>query len=169
VSAAQLTRAEILALPPAIPLATLAQALGVSEPVIRAAYRAGELELLGIRVNKLGAQYRVVTASLHAYLGLDGGASTVPAGGNGAGQDRPATPAMRPGGQDAPSGDAIAVMLATTIRKLGSIDAGIEATVRQLVSGGMDPAEADAAVSEAIGVLAVLIERIQDGEEDGTP
>lgn len=72
-TARQLSRAQILALPPACTLADLAGALGVSEPTIRAAVRSGELEQLGIRVNRLGAQYRVVTASLLAYLGLPDG------------------------------------------------------------------------------------------------
>jgi hypothetical protein len=69
-SARQLSRAEILALPPVITLATLAQALGVSEPVIRAARRSGELETLGLRITRIGAQWRVVTSSLWAHLGL---------------------------------------------------------------------------------------------------
>jgi hypothetical protein len=89
VTARQLTHAEILDLPPTCTLADLARALGVSEPTIRACRRSGELERLGIRVNRLGAQHRVVTASLHAYLGLNSSASSVSADGDGAGQDRP--------------------------------------------------------------------------------
>jgi hypothetical protein len=93
---AQLSRAEILALPPVITLAMLADCLGVSEPTIRQCQRSGELERLGIRVSKLGAQHRVITATLHAYLGLVDGVSTVPAASNGAGQGRASGPSMRP-------------------------------------------------------------------------
>jgi hypothetical protein len=71
---APLSRAEILALPPAIDLPTLGRALGVSEPVIRERARRGELEPLGIKVVRLGVQYRVVTTSLWAFLGIDGAA-----------------------------------------------------------------------------------------------
>ena len=69
-SASQYTRAEILALPPSISLAELARCLGVSEPTVRASRRNGELERLEIRVNRIGAQYRVVTASVWSHLGL---------------------------------------------------------------------------------------------------
>ena len=92
----QMTRKQIEALPPVITLATLAQALGVSEPTIRQSCRSGELERLGIRVNRIGAKHRVVTASLHAYLGLDGSASNASAGGDGAGRDRLSASALRP-------------------------------------------------------------------------
>jgi DNA-binding FadR family transcriptional regulator len=67
----QLSRLEVLALPPVITLAVLAQALGVSEPVARTSLRSGELERQGIIVNRIGAQWRVVTSSLWRYLGLD--------------------------------------------------------------------------------------------------
>ena len=70
-----MTRAEVLALPPVITLAQLARALGLSEPTIRTLNRNGELERLGIRVNRLGAQYRAVTASVWSYLGLSAGAN----------------------------------------------------------------------------------------------
>ena len=69
-----LSRAEIAALPPVIDLPTLGRALGVSEPVIRERARSGELGAIGIRIVRLGAQYRVVTASLLAFLGVDGAA-----------------------------------------------------------------------------------------------
>jgi hypothetical protein len=69
-----MSRAEILALPPTHGLPTLGRILGVSEPVIRERARSGELEALGIKVVKLGAQYRVVTASVLAFLGLDSAA-----------------------------------------------------------------------------------------------
>jgi hypothetical protein len=68
---APLSRAEILALPPTHGLPVLGRILGVSEPVIRERARRGELAELGIKVVKLGAQYRVVTASVWAFLGLD--------------------------------------------------------------------------------------------------
>ena len=68
---APLSRAEILALEPVIDLVTLGKALGVSEPTIRGQARSGHLDAIGIRTVKLGAQTRVVTASLWAFLGLD--------------------------------------------------------------------------------------------------
>jgi hypothetical protein len=78
-----LTRQELLALPPVINLVTLGQALGVSEPVIRERHRGGELQEMGIRVLKLGAQYRIPTADVWRFLGIDpdkttGGASPAP-------------------------------------------------------------------------------------------
>ncbi|MDA8322616.1 MAG: hypothetical protein M0030_22805 [Actinomycetota bacterium] len=69
----QLSTEQILALPPVINLSTLGQALGLSEPVIREQHRTGELARLGIRVLKLGAQYRVVTADLLQVMGMTGG------------------------------------------------------------------------------------------------
>ena len=69
-----LTRAEILALPPVHTLPVLGRILNVSEPVIRERARRGELEPLGIKVVKIGAQYKVITASVWAFLGLDGAA-----------------------------------------------------------------------------------------------
>ena len=68
-AARQLSRAEILALPPVITLETLGEVLGVSEPVIRRLNASGELAALGIRVNRLGAQWRVITADIVAFLG----------------------------------------------------------------------------------------------------
>jgi hypothetical protein len=73
VTARQLSRREVLGLPPTIGLGTLAMCLGVSEPTVRALNRNGELAALGIKVNRLGAQYRVVTASVLRYLGLSDG------------------------------------------------------------------------------------------------
>jgi hypothetical protein len=72
---APMTRAEILAMPPTISLPDLGRALGVSEPVIREQARREELQRIGIKVVRLGAQYRVVTASLWTFLGIapDGG------------------------------------------------------------------------------------------------
>lgn len=69
-AARQLSRAEILALPPVITLETLGEVLGVSEPVIRRLNASGELAALGIRVNRLGAQWRVITADIVAFLGI---------------------------------------------------------------------------------------------------
>ncbi len=71
---APLSRAEILALPPTTGLPTLGKILGVSEPVIRERARRGELEPLGIKVVRLGAQYRVITSSVWAFLGIDAAA-----------------------------------------------------------------------------------------------
>jgi len=95
-TARQLSGKEILSLPPMISLATLAQCLGVSEPTIRASHRSGELAALGIRVNRLGAQYRVVTATLLAHLGMADGPSPVTARSNGTEQTKPSGPALRP-------------------------------------------------------------------------
>lgn len=92
---ARLTREQILALPPTITLAELARALDVSEPTVRAAHRRDELEAMGIRVVKLGQQYRVVTSSVWAFLGLADGASPAPAAGDNAGQRDPAAPRVR--------------------------------------------------------------------------
>ena len=68
----QLSRAQILALPPTCTITQLAHALGVSEPVIRAQIASGELERsTGIRVRKVGQQHRVVTETVWKFLGLD--------------------------------------------------------------------------------------------------
>ena len=68
-----LTRTQLLELAETSPttnLVMLGRALGVSEPVIREQARRGELAALGIRVNRLGAQWRVITAGILAYLGI---------------------------------------------------------------------------------------------------
>jgi hypothetical protein len=68
-----LTRRELLELAETSPVTTLVmlgRALGVSEPVIRDRARRGELAALGIRANRLGAQWRVITADILAYLGI---------------------------------------------------------------------------------------------------
>jgi hypothetical protein len=68
-----LTRAEVLELAEASPttnLVMLGRALGLSEPVIRDRARRGELDKLGIRCLRLGAQWRVVTADIVAFLGI---------------------------------------------------------------------------------------------------
>jgi hypothetical protein len=71
----QFSRMEILAQPPTMTLAILAKCLGRSEPTIRKAHRSGELAELGIKINKLGHTYVVVTESVWRYLGLSDGAS----------------------------------------------------------------------------------------------
>jgi hypothetical protein len=82
-TALQLTREELLALPPVIDLPTLGRALDVSESVIRERARRGEVEAMGIRVLRLGRQYRIPLADVLAVLGIDpdmvaGGASPAP-------------------------------------------------------------------------------------------
>jgi hypothetical protein len=67
-----LSRAELLALPPVINLVTLGRALGLSEPTVRERARRNEFDALGIRVLRLGAQYRVPTADVLRFLGIDG-------------------------------------------------------------------------------------------------
>jgi hypothetical protein len=67
-----LSRAELLELPPVINLVTLGRALGLSEPVVRERARRDEFAALGIRVLQLGAQYRVPTADVLRFLGVDG-------------------------------------------------------------------------------------------------
>ena len=67
----QLSRAELLALPAATDLRTLGQAFGISEPVARERHRQGEWEQLGIRVLRLGVQYRVVSADIWRVLGIE--------------------------------------------------------------------------------------------------
>jgi hypothetical protein len=71
-----LTRAELLRLPPVTNLPTLARALGVSEPVIRERHRRGEIEQLGIRVLRLGAQWRVPTEDILRVLGVSRDSAT---------------------------------------------------------------------------------------------
>jgi hypothetical protein len=66
-----LTKAELLELPPVINLVTLGRALGLSEPVVRERARKDEFAALGIRVLHLGAQYRVPTADVLQFLGIE--------------------------------------------------------------------------------------------------
>jgi hypothetical protein len=66
-----LTRAELLALPPATDLPTLGRAFGISEPVARERHRRKEWAAMGIRVFRLGQQWRVVTADIWRALGVD--------------------------------------------------------------------------------------------------
>lgn len=75
-----LSRAELLALPPVINLVTLGRALGLSEPVVRERARRDEFAALGIRVLRLGAQYRVPTADVLRLLGIDAGGDGVSQG-----------------------------------------------------------------------------------------
>jgi len=65
-----LTRTELLALPATTDLPTLGRALGISEPVVRERHRLGEFDRMGIRVLRLGAKWRVVTADIWRVLGL---------------------------------------------------------------------------------------------------
>ena len=65
-----LSRVELLDLPPVINLVTLGRALGISEPTARERARRGEFEALGIRVLRLGHQWRVPTADVLRLLGL---------------------------------------------------------------------------------------------------
>ena len=68
-----LSRAEVIKLAETSPVTTLpmlGRALGVSEPVIRERARRGELDKLGIRVLRLGAQWRVITADIVTFLGI---------------------------------------------------------------------------------------------------
>ena len=104
---APMSRAEILALPPAIDLVTLGRALGLSEPTIREQARSGRLNELGIRVVRLGARWLVITESVWRFLGID------PAADRANGEAAPRRPAGRrqatasalrsviPGGRDA--------------------------------------------------------------------
>lgn len=69
-----LTRDELLELArttPVTDLVTTGRAFGVSEPVIREQARNGELEKTGVRVLRLGAQYRIPVADILRVLGLD--------------------------------------------------------------------------------------------------
>lgn len=72
-----LSRAELLALPPATDLKTLGRAFGISEPVARERHRAKEWSAMGIRVLRLGQQWRVVTADILQVLGIDQQTSAV--------------------------------------------------------------------------------------------
>ena len=90
-----MTRAEIMKLPPVISLAELARALDVSEPTVRAAHRRDELAAMGIKVNRLGNRWLVVTSSVWQFLGLADGASPVPSPRDDAGQRGPASHGVR--------------------------------------------------------------------------
>lgn len=65
-----MSRAELLALPASTDLKTLGRAFGISEPVARERHRRGEFDELGIRVVRLGAQWRVITADILRVLGI---------------------------------------------------------------------------------------------------
>lgn len=66
-----LSRTELLALPPVTTLPMLGRAFGISEPVARERQRRGEWAAMGIRILRLGLQYRVVTADILRALGVD--------------------------------------------------------------------------------------------------
>lgn len=57
--------------------------------------RSHELERMGIDVVRLGSQYRVITATVWAFLGLMGGASPAPSAHAAAGQRGPAAHGVR--------------------------------------------------------------------------
>lgn len=65
-----LTRDELLALPATTDLPTLGRAFGVSEPVARERHRRGEFEDMGIRILRLGAKWRVITADVLRVLDI---------------------------------------------------------------------------------------------------
>ena len=92
---APMSRAEILALPPVVDLRTLGRVLGVSEPTIREQARSGRLGALGIKVVPIGAQRRVVMASVLVFLGIDPAA-------DGAGSEAQPRRAARQGKATAP-------------------------------------------------------------------
>jgi Helix-turn-helix domain len=72
----EMSRAELLALPPTTDLVTAARALGIGRTTAYELARAGEFPTPILR---LGARYRVVTSGLLAALGLDAaGGSTAP-------------------------------------------------------------------------------------------
>ena len=104
-----MSRAQILGLPPTIGLADLGRVFGISEPTARARQRSGDWEALGIRVVRLGAQYRVITSTVHAVLGIhpDGqasGANPEQSSRIAAGQRRPTASALRlASGESTPS------------------------------------------------------------------
>jgi hypothetical protein len=99
VTSRQMSLAEFLNLPPVMSLAQLARVLDVSEPTIRQLYRSGELADRGIEVDRLGAQFRVKTATVRSYLGLggDSGSSTVQQARGDAGKSRPVASRMSKG------------------------------------------------------------------------
>lgn len=69
-----LTRDELIELAkttPVVNLVTTGRAFGVSEPVIREQARNGELERMGVRVLRLGAQYRVPVTDILRVLGIE--------------------------------------------------------------------------------------------------
>ena len=65
-----LTRAELLALPATTDLPTLGRAFGISEPVVRERHRRGDFADMGIRILRLGAKWRVITADIWRVLGV---------------------------------------------------------------------------------------------------
>lgn len=65
-----LTVRELLDLGPTTNLRMLGRAFDISEPVARERHRLGEWQQLGIRVVRLGAQWRVVTADIWRVLGI---------------------------------------------------------------------------------------------------
>lgn len=72
-----LTRQELLALPAAIDIRTAGRALGIGE---RKSYGMAQRGEFPVRVLRLGGQYRVASADLLTYLGIE----AAPASTNGA-------------------------------------------------------------------------------------
>jgi hypothetical protein len=69
-----LSRDELLELARKSPVTNLTmtgRALGVSVPVISRMARGGELEAMGVRVLKCGAQYRIPVADILTVLGIE--------------------------------------------------------------------------------------------------
>ena len=98
-----LTRAEVLELAETSPTTTLpmlGRALGVSEPVIRERARRGELAALGIRVLRLGAQWRVPVADILLVLGISPDAEAQPAAPPPRDGDGPSLRMLKRGGDD---------------------------------------------------------------------
>lgn len=65
-----LSREELRTLPATTDLPTLGRAFGISEPIARERHRRGEFAALGIRIVRLGAKWRVITADMLQALGV---------------------------------------------------------------------------------------------------
>lgn len=65
---AQMTRAELLDLPPAVDLETANRALGLGRTY---GYRLAKLGKYPVRVVRLGNAYRAITSSIWEFLGVE--------------------------------------------------------------------------------------------------
>jgi hypothetical protein len=65
-----LSREELRTLPATTDLPTLGRAFGISEPVARERHRRGDFEAMGIRIVRLGAKWRVITADVLQVLNV---------------------------------------------------------------------------------------------------
>jgi len=74
-----MTAAELAAQPPVTTLAVTAKAFGVGQSTMRQWAASGHLERRGVTAFKVGAQWRVVTSSLLAALGIPQTAMAGPA------------------------------------------------------------------------------------------